>query len=171
MDSIDREDWLTFRQGKAAGLERIYRRHKDKMYTYCLYITGDHELSKDVVQETFVKLMEQKVKLDSNARIKDWLFVCARNLTYNHLKRRSRRSGSVPRIDIDDLSVETDVETRLFIENVLNKLAPEERELILLREQQRFSVREISTMLGISDEATRVRLYRIRKKMQQIAER
>ena len=167
MDQLDREDWRRFRRGEVTGLERIYNRHKDKMYTYCLYVTGDHQLSKDIVQEAFVKLMEQKAKLDSGTRIKGWLFICARNLTYNHLKRQSRQS--VPLAGISNPTVEMGVETKLFIQDVLDKLALNERELILLREQQQFSIEEISMMLGISKEAVRVRLYRIRKKMQQIA--
>lgn len=167
MNRLDREDWRRFRHGEVIGLERIYNRHKDKMYTYCLYVTGDIQLSKDIVQEVFVKLMEQKTKLDSGVRIKGWLFICTRNLTYNHLKRQNRRS--VPLTAINNPTVEMSVETKLFIQNVLDKLAFNEKELILLREQQQFSIEEISMTLGISKEAVRVRLYRIRKKMQQIA--
>jgi RNA polymerase sigma-70 factor (ECF subfamily) len=166
MDQLDREDWRRFRKGDATGLERIYNRHKDKLYTFCLYVTGDRQLSEDIVQETFVKLMGQSQKLDSNARIKDWLFICARNLTFNQVKSQTRR---VSLSQLENPAIEMDVETKLFIQNILDKLAHGERELILLREQQRFSIEEISKMLGISEEAVRVRLYRIRKKMQQIA--
>ena len=166
MDQLDRENWRRFRRGDATGLERIYNRHKDKLYTFCLYVTGDRQLSEDIVQETFVRLMGQSQRLDINARIKDWLFICARNLTYNQLKRHKR---SLSLLEIDDQPTEVNVETKLFIQNILDKLALDERELILLREQQRFSIEEISKMLSISEEAARVRLYRIRKKMQQIA--
>ncbi len=166
MEQPDREDWRSFRRGDVKGLERIYNRHKDRMYTYCLYATGDRHLSEDIVQETFVKLMAQKTKLDIETTMGNWLFICARNLTFNHLKSQTRR---VSLSQIENPAIEMGVETRLFIENVLDKLALEERELILLREQQRFTVKEISDMLGISEEAVRVRLYRIRKKMQKIA--
>jgi RNA polymerase sigma-70 factor (ECF subfamily) len=166
MDQLDREDWRRFRRGDNTGLERIYGRHKDKLYTFCLYVTGDCQLSEDIVQETFVRLMGQSQKLDSNARIKDWLFICARNLTYNDIKKHIR---SVSLSQIENPAIEMSAEARLFIQRVLDRLALDERELILLREQQRFSIEEISKMLGISEEAVRVRLYRIRKKMQQIA--
>jgi RNA polymerase sigma-70 factor (ECF subfamily) len=166
MDKRDREDWRRFRSGDVTAMERIYNRHKDSMYTYCLYVTGNRQVSEDIVQETFVRLMKQKASLDIETTLKNWLFICTRNLTFNYLRKQSR---DVPLTTIKNPVTAMDVVTKLFIQNVLGKLKPEERELILLREQQRFSVEELSQMLEISEEAVRVRLYRVRKKMQHIA--
>jgi RNA polymerase sigma-70 factor (ECF subfamily) len=166
MSQLDRKDWQRFRQGDNTGMTGIYSRHKNKLYTFCMYVTGNRQLSEDIVQETFVRLMGQSQQLDSNVRIKDWLFICARNLTYNQLKRHQRSSSL---LEVVSPPTESNVETRIFIQDVLGKLTTDEKELILLREQQRFTTEEISNMLGISEEAVRVRLYRIRKKMQQIA--
>ena len=47
----------------------------------------------------------------------------------------------------------------------------EERDLILLREQQGYSIGEIALLLGVTEETVRVRLYRARKKMQEIGKR
>ena len=67
-----------------------------------------------------------------------------------------------------DVTSAMSIETKLFIENVLDRLDVDQRELILLREQQRFTIREIADMLCVSEGSVRVRLYRIRKKMQEI---
>lgn len=171
MDQIDGEDWQEFRKGRQSGLERIYNRHKNSMYTYCCYLTGDRELSEDIVQQTFVKLIECRRNLQTGAGIKGWLFVCARNLALNHLKKRSGQRRPVLAENITGAQVDMNAEAKLFIDNILGKLTQDERELILLREQQRFSIREISEMMGISDQTARVRLYRVRRKMQQIATR
>ncbi len=166
MDQPDRENWRSYRRGDGNSLGLIYNRHKDRLYSYSLYVTGNRQLSEDIVQETFTRLMEQSQKLDDDASIKDWLFICVRNLAFNHLKKRKR--GSLIEA-ISDHTADIDVETRLFIQNVLDKLTPPDRELILLREQQRFNTRDIARMLGLTEEAVRVRLFRVRKKMQQIA--
>ena len=166
MDQLDREDWAGFANGDQAGIERIYGRHKDSLYTFCLYVSGDRQLSEDVVQETFLGLIKQRDTLVLRSSLKGWLFICARNLTYNLLKRGS------PNPDIYEIADPAlSIETRLFIENVLSRLSVEERELILMREHQQFSVRELSAMLDLSEEAVRVRLYRIRKKMQSFVKR
>jgi RNA polymerase sigma-70 factor (ECF subfamily) len=167
MDQHDRDDWQRFRQGDGIGLQRIYHRHKDRLYSYCLYVTGNRELSEDIVQETFLKLAQQTQRLDNDVSIKDWLFICARNLTLNHIKKHQRHTVLLP--NIDDFKVGLDMETKLFIQDVLDKLDHDERELILLREQQGYPVTEMARMLGISEEAVRVRLYRVRKKMQRLA--
>lgn len=166
MDQLDREDWAGFANGDRSGIARIYSRHKDSLYTFCLYVTGDRQLSEDVVQETFLTLMNHRDSLEVRSSLKGWLFICARNLTYNLLKRRSQNP------DVYEIADPTlSIETQLFIENVLSRLSVDERELVLLREHQQFSVRELSEMLGLSEEAVRVRLYRIRKKMQSLVKR
>jgi RNA polymerase sigma-70 factor (ECF subfamily) len=166
MDQLDREDWAGFANGDRGGIARIYNRHKDTLYTFCLYVTGDRQLSEDVVQETFLTLMKNRHTLDVKSSLKGWLFICARNLTYNLLKRRPE-----PPYHASNEKSAASVETQLFIENVLSRLTIDERELILLREHQQFSVRELSEMLDLSEEAVRVRLYRIRKKMQSLVKR
>ena len=167
MDQQDRDDWRKFREGDSDGLQRIYHRHKDRLFSYCFYVTGDRELSEDVVQESFYKLARQSQRLDDHASIKDWLFICTRNLTFNHLKRHRRQT--LLSTNIDHSTSELDVETRLFIQNVLSRLDRSDRELILLREYQCYSINTIAKLLSISEEAVRVRLYRVRKQMQQLA--
>jgi len=145
-------------------LEKIYRQHKDRLFQFSLYLTGDRQLSEDIVHDTFLKFANQGEMTDDIVSVKNWLFICARNLIYNHLKKKS-----IKRYIPVQYGPTVTAEEKLFIEQVLGQLLPEDRELILLREQQRYSVREISEMFELSEEAVRVRLFRIRKKMQKLA--
>lgn len=167
MEENDRDDWQGFLQGDVSGLERIYERHRNAMFTYCLYVSGDRQLSEDITQETFMRLIEQKQKLQIENSLKGWLFICTRNLLFNRLKQQQVRSDRVK--DIAEAIGGVNVEMKLFVESVLGRLTENERELVILREQQRFTIAEIAGVLGISEEAVRVRLFRARKRMQQIA--
>jgi len=162
MDQLDIEDWKSYCQGDSSAICRIYDRNADKLYSFCLYLCGDVQLSEDVLQDSFLNLMKQRNKGKINRSIRSWLFVVARNLIYNKKKKLASEREYMQIVDRNSI----DPETRLFIMNILNKLLPHERELILLREYQRFSIGEIAQMLELSDEAVRVRLYRVRKKMQ-----
>ena len=144
-------------------MEEVYKQHKDNIFQYSYYLTGDKQMSEDIVQETFLKFANLKERKQDIRSIKDWLFICARNLTFNYLKKINR-----PYTPIESSNSVT-IEQKIFIEQVLGKLEASERELILLREQQGYSVREISEMMEITEEAVRVRLFRIRKKMQVLA--
>jgi RNA polymerase sigma-70 factor (ECF subfamily) len=145
-------------------MERIYKRHKRDMMTYCAYVTGSRQTAEDIVQEVFVRLIRRKGEFRTG--LKNWLFICARNLCLNHLQRQkvASRVADSPRLR----SESAEDHMRVFVEQILGRLEPEERDLILLRELQGYSVRELAELAGVSEEAIRVRLYRIRKKMHKL---
>ncbi len=144
-------------------MEQAYKQYKDSIFQFSLYLTGDKQLSEDIVHEVFLKFAIQKKQKQEILSVKDWLFICSRNLIYNYLKKKP-----IQYIPIDQSDSVT-VEQKIFIRQILGKLEPAERELILLREQQGYPVKEIAAMLKLSEEAVRVRLFRIRKKMQVLA--
>ena len=144
-------------------MEEAYKQHKDNIFQYSLYLTGDRQLSEDIVQETFLKFANLKEKQQDIRSLKDWLFICARNLTYNYLKKKTVSYSPIEK------SNSVTVDQKIFIKQILGKLEPSERELILLREHQGYPIKEIAVMLNLSVEAVRVRLFRVRKKMQVLA--
>jgi RNA polymerase sigma-70 factor (ECF subfamily) len=166
MGDTSRTDWLAYCAGDDSAMDRIYRRFKDKLFTFCLFVTHHQALSEDIVQETFTRLMVQRKGRPEIESLSGWLFVCARNQALNHLAN-SRQV--VPVTEIGEVAAtSTDPDTVRFVSSVLARLDPEERDIILLREYQQFSIRELAEMLDQSEEAVRVRLFRIRKKMQSL---
>jgi len=163
MEHDDHNDWTCFRHGNRSGMERIYHRHRDTMYTYCLYMTGSRESAADIVQESFTRLMQQRHRATFDS-LRNWLFICVRNLTLNHL-RRARRHPVAETLSNPVCTPEQ----ILFVKNILDRLDPDDRDIILLREHHGFAVTEIATMLDLTPEAARVRLHRARKKMRQLA--
>ncbi len=167
MNQSDKKDWQDFCRGDQNALNRIYERHKDSMFTYCIYLSNDRHLSEEIIQDSFTKLIEQKNKIHKIDSIKNWLFICCRNLMFNQLKKIKQYNSETSSIVISN-KTETDFEIKEFIEKVLFKLSPDERDLILLREYQAFPIKEMAQMLKITEESVRVKLFRIRKKMQLI---
>ena len=169
MDELDQQDWELFRLGDRAGIESIYRRHKDGIFNYCLHVTGYRSISEDLTQETFMRLMSQSASDTAIDDLKNWLFIVARNLALNHIKR-TKRETSLDHIG-DSLSDGCTPEQQQFLREILNELSAQERDLILLREQQGFSIRELAEILDVSSETIRIRLYRIRKRMFELGNR
>jgi RNA polymerase sigma-70 factor (ECF subfamily) len=166
MGEASRSDWLAYCAGDDSAMDRIYRRFKDKLFTFCLFVTHHRALSEDIVQETFTRLMVQRKGRPEIESLSGWLFVCARNQALNCLSKSSEATSPTPVGEISATFIDPD--TARFINTVLSKLDPEERDLILLREHEQFSIRELAGMLELSEEAIRVRLFRIRKKMQSL---
>jgi RNA polymerase sigma factor (sigma-70 family) len=167
MLNSDDTDWTSYCRGEAEAVGRIYGRHKDNLFTYSLYLTRQRSASEDIVQEAFTRLMAQKDRETRIESVKNWLFICVRNLALNQLSRRKHETEW--RESAESPIVCPDPDTSRFVKRVLNGLETEERDLILLREQQLFSTADLAAMLGVSEEAIRVRLYRIRRKMQALA--
>ena len=166
MNDVDRRDWERYAHGDDQSLESIYSRHRQRLLNYCVYVTKSREIGEEIVQETFVRLMSQRENLVIKTSLKDWLFICARNLCLNHL-RVTKHQASLSEFRTEQ-AIESDSEMRHFIGRVLNQLTTEERDLILMREQQQYTISEIAHHLSASEEAIRVRLFRVRKKMQQL---
>ncbi len=166
MNDPDKSDWTLFRSGDQEAFARIYARHRDHIFSFCLYTSGDVDVSKDVVQEAFLRLVQHSVCPDN---VRNWLFIAARNCLYTQLKR-SRRAGKNAGDGLSHRQHEMSAEQRLIVEQMLSKLSVEERELILLREFAGFTVAELAESLEISPEALRVRLYRIRKKLRTLTQ-
>jgi|GEM_PF-2167015 len=168
MEDRDRLDWRLFEEGDQKAFDRIFQRHRRHLLKYSSYMTGSSAVGEDVVQETFMRLLEQKGSLTIRSSLKDWLFICARNHSLNLLAKRRRMEQFLP-----DVAGNNDCsdEMKWLIQEVLGKLNHDERDLILMREQQQYSIMEMATLLGISQEAVRVRLFRIRKKMYELGKR
>ncbi len=165
MDYRDEQDWRLFRQGDKRAFDRIYGRHKDRMYSYCLYASGDPEVSRDVVQESFMKLLEKRDKHDFDSGLDNWLFVCVRNAMFNHLrKRRHRRNHEYSEVLADQV-VANPGEARVMLQLLLGRLTVRDRDMILMREFVGLTISEIALASEATEGAVRVRLHRIRKRL------
>lgn len=155
--------------------EEIYYAFYDLVYGSVYYIVKDHQTSEDIIQEAFLKVVENKPAFDSEAGMKSWLKVVTRNTAINFLRKSKKYRNH---LDTDSVYIEMDpfinssgsveqmVETKLMEEAIieyLHKLKPEYRLLIEYRWKLGLSYREIAERLQISEDVVRQRLYRTRE--------
>jgi RNA polymerase sigma-70 factor (ECF subfamily) len=155
-----------------AGIERI-----DGLYGYALVLTRNHAEAEDLVQETYVRAMQAVSRLRPDSNIKGWLFTILRNVWLNQL--RKRRSGPQfvdVAVDVEaatDLAAPTKNSYDLYISELekeqvqaaIQKLPIEFREIILLREYENLSYREIAIVLDCPLGTVMSRLGRARTKL------
>lgn len=133
---------------------------------YCSYVMGDQDIAQEIVQESFLRLAQKTEDTGFPLSARDWLFICARNLCFKHLRSSETRAKYQPLLE--NTLEEQSVEDRYFIQQVLGRMNAEDRDLILLREVEQYSTTEIARMSDTSEGAVRTRLHRIRKKMQEL---
>ena len=150
--------------GNAEGFTELCRRYYPAMVAIAHSILGDRHLAEDAAQQAFAKAALKLPQLKKESRFAGWLAVICRNVA----KDMARRSENL-RIT-DDLSTiaaksRDDDSTAETVREAISKLSASAREVIFLRYYDGMSYEQISTVLGISEQAINGRLRRAKKKM------
>lgn len=140
----------------ARFLERTFAEQQAPLTRYATRLLGDHDRARDVVQDTFVRLMAQpRAEVDGHAT--EWLFTVCRHRALDVLRKEGRmkrfEEGEVERVVADELrpgrAVEA-AETQASILALISKLPPNQQEVVRLKFQNGFSYKEISRITELS---------------------
>jgi RNA polymerase sigma-70 factor (ECF subfamily) len=141
---------------------------------YLTRLTADRELSEDLLQEIWMRMMTRGSQFKGDSQIVTWLFAIARNLVFDlHRKRSSsttldvgRETGDEGRFELlpgrekDPFDHCVDTEHAHLVTEALLTLKPRYRELIELRFHREMSLVEIAQTTGSSLSSVKTRLYR-----------
>jgi RNA polymerase sigma-70 factor (ECF subfamily) len=136
---------------------------------------GDPDLADDLCQEAFLRALRRVSKLRDPARFPAWLYRIAENTVRDHLRSVARRRNRVTytdRLEEFDTSAPAveDPARREAAERLLaaiRNLPARLRDPLLLRHSSDLSYAEIARVLGISENAVQVRIFRARKKLRE----
>jgi len=161
----------SFRSGDEFAFVGLYNRFKGPVYAFCYKMLLDRDAAQDVMQETFLRVYENRDRLMKSSAFKSWLFTIARNQCLNALRRSGRHVGL--EADSPDSPVIADTpftemeksEQIRFVTRFLESLSPEYREVIVLREYQNLSYEEIAAVTRSTISAVKSRLFKARRKL------
>jgi len=175
---------LQCKDGNVEAFEQLVIKYQRQIYTVAYRFMGNHEDASDLAQEAFLKAYKSIGRFRGESSLKTWLYHIVSNVCRDELRKRKKgqvfsldapiltEEGEIPRQTEDwtyapDLIYESK-EIQLFIQEALNQLSPEYKEVIILREIQGFSYEEIATHLDCSLGTIKSRLNRARKAMRDI---
>jgi len=149
------------RRDRENRLASLYDEYFDKIAHYIYVRLGDRKEAEDLAGEVFVKALESlKSYKERGIPMQAWLFKIAHNLVVDHLRKATKRK-TVP---IETVQIETGedpvavTEKSIEIERVneaMQKLTPEQREVVRLRFFGGLSSKEVGAILRKSDGAVR----------------
>jgi len=150
-------------------LEQIYAKYHTELYLYALSFCRNHHQAQHLVSETFYKAI---LSLDENKDyIKFWLFRVCKNL-FLDIARKDMSYSQIDRYEeiLSDgetpLDKVIDNEERIRIYYQVLNLPSSYKEVIILYYYCNFSLREISSTIGISEGAAKTLLFRARRKLE-----
>jgi RNA polymerase sigma-70 factor, ECF subfamily len=154
-------------------LRTLVGQYQYRLVRYFIYLLGRRDPVDDLVQETWLRVLERGRSYDGQSRFEPWLFTIARNLAIDHLRKRraySLDSNDGPEQDLAslmpvcnapspfELAARTEEARRLA--HSLQTLEAIYREALVLRFQEDLSLQEIADVVGAPVSTVSSRIYR-----------
>jgi RNA polymerase sigma-70 factor (ECF subfamily) len=155
--------------GREQRFNRLIATHMDDLYRYAYWISGDHAVADDLVQETLVRAWKAMERLADAKAAKPWLLTILRRENARRFERKRPRHSEMPADEIPGERKDYDTSTEAFVlRQALQKLPLAYREPLLLQVLYGYSQKEIAQHLGISVGGAGTRLFRAREKMREL---
>lgn len=167
-NKTDEYIWNKFKQGNKNALIHIYSEYFPVLFNYALQFNSDREFVKDVIQDLFIYIYNNRKSINSTTSIKFYLF--------KSLRRRLRveidKSKSFGRGNFESSAIQNSYESEIIIEedqlhhqkllkNAIETLSQKQKEVIYYFYYQNFSYQEIASIMGFSQvKSARKLLYR-----------
>jgi RNA polymerase sigma-70 factor (ECF subfamily) len=162
--------------GNAEHYSVLVDRNKDMAYNIAFRMLGDADVAKDMAQESFIAAYNALGDFKFNSKFSSWLYRIVVNKCRDHFKAGRE---TVPVDDICDYIAGQDPtpeqaascrQTGDVVQQALNRLPPDYREVIILKHIEGHDYQEIAAALGVSISALKVRAHRGREMLKKLLE-
>lgn len=143
----------------------LYERYKDAMYTLAYRITGDFDLSHDVLQEAFMAVFKGIGQFRQASTLGAWIKTILVRTAYKKLKRTPLLEPLEPHHTRDMIDW-GDFLDATYLEQAIQDLPPGYRSVFVLIEVEGYAHKEVAEMLGISVGTSKSQLYHAKKYLQ-----
>ena len=177
--------------GDSSAWEEIVRLHHRRIYNLCYRFTNSPDDAQDLTQDVFIRIYRTLASYDvEKGAFTTWLTTLTRNLLVDHF-RRSRQERLTDSIDAglreeeDSLSLSDRLEdhgpspddhlaskeTQKMVQKALERLSPDLREAVILRDLQDMDYKEIASVLRVPEGTVKSRINRGRMELARLLSR
>lgn len=159
--------------GDRSSFEGVVRRYQDRAYWAAANLVGDPEEAKDIAQDAFLRAYRALARFDFRMSFYTWLYRIVVNLSIDHLRKRSRlRPVALDELDagladdVEQTRPDGGMERReamTQVRAVLDRLPEKYRTVMILRELNGMSCKEIAAIVRSTHSTVRWRLHMARK--------
>lgn len=177
------------RRGDGAAMDRLIKKYQDRLYNVILKICGNEHDAVELLQDTFVKVIEKIGSFESRSGLYTWIYRIAVNLTLNHCKRRMKftmqgleiacglenaRAGLRRYLAAESITDPAKIaesrELCVLLHKALGMLDHDQRSIIVLCDIERMNYAQISSVLEIELGTVKSRLSRARSNLRKSLE-
>lgn len=157
------------------SFEVVYEEQKQSIYAYLYYMTKDQSIAEDLCQETFLKIYLNLKKFKEQSSIKTWCMVIARNTFLTWVKKKQITTVQISEDNLLNNHYENNPEHKVileekkdFIKNTLLRLKEEYRTVLILRDYEGLSYKDIGIITGFTETKVKITIYRAREQYKKL---
>ncbi len=169
-----------------AAFRELVEKYQNKVFSIIYGILRNQNDAEDISQQVFTKIYFSIQNFDSRSSLLTWIYKITTNECYDYLrKKRVRKLVYESDVSEEDtrlmenseinadrhMPVDDRLAQRQLALKLLEKISPEERNLILLKEVEGLSVQELSGLTGMNENTIKVKLFRARQKLVKASQR
>jgi RNA polymerase sigma-70 factor, ECF subfamily len=170
---LRRETLLSVHARKTAAFEEFFMPHLDGAYNLARWIVERDRDAQAVVQEAYIQASNEFVEF-RGADARAWLLTIVRNAAYTWIQKRGNNSGMIPLEEAIHVAPSDKPQPGLFhqkrkrqLHEALSRLPVEFREVLVLREIEGWSYKQLASALNVPATTVMSRLSQARRRLRQ----
>ncbi|WP_285008030.1 RNA polymerase sigma factor [Pedobacter faecalis] len=156
-NSDEKQLVLQLKAGSAQAFETLYHAYKLRIAGQLYKLLKSEELVEEMMQEFFLKIWDNRAKIDPDQSFRSYLFRVSENMVYDFFRKASRDSKFREQLKANYREFYTHVEEGMLLKEDNTRLSqaiallpPQRREIFILCKIEGKSYKEVSEILGIS---------------------
>lgn len=164
------------RDGDPDKLGLLYERYKRPLLGFFIGMVRDRDLGEDLVQNTFVRILKYRHLFRGDGDFRTWMFHIARNVKNDHFRKNKLSLDKIEKWEEKIEEPESKIsewqseDEQRMLAVALEKLPEEKREILMLSKYQEKKYKEIGEILGCSEGAVKVKVFRALQELKVIYE-
>ena len=153
------------RAGDERALSELIRRHRLRLVRVATNILRDQGDAEDVAQEAFLRAFKDLTTLRDDRAFSGYIYRIAVRLCMDKLRQRRPDTAELEGVTPDE---GRSVENKIVVHKLLEKLSPDLRTTLVLREMEQFSYEDIAVFMKVPVGTVRSRLHAAREKFREL---
>jgi RNA polymerase sigma-70 factor (ECF subfamily) len=154
------------RSGQTGLLAELFERHNRQVYGFFYRMTGSRELSEDLTQDVFLRILRYRETYQPHTSFTPWVYGIARNAFIDLMRKRRPEAvwdDAAPEMQSREEPADERLRARQeteMIQRALASLPADKREVLILSRYQNLRYEEIGRILGCEPNAVKQRVFR-----------
>ncbi len=172
--------------GDQAAFQEIVERYQSKVFSIIHGIVRHRNDVEDIAQQVFTKIYFSMRNFDFRSSLITWIYKITVNECFDYLRKKKVRKlvyesdmseDEVRRVENSEtgsgrgVRADASLARRDYVVKLLDRVSHEERELLMLKEVEGYSVEEMASRLKMNENTIKVKLFRARQKLVKASQR